>query len=92
MITVNWAHEHYDCAGDFYAEVDLACEVEIEGTDTSVGIMSPSAEVQSCVDSSGADWFDRLSNSDVEAIGIRALEQASEYKKNPPHFRSSGWY
>ena len=87
MITVEYTLEHYVESADDHIEVDLVCEVEIEGTDPSVGIFSPSAELQSAVDSDDKDWFPMLDKRDIEAIEIAALEQGEEHIKIPRRYR-----
>ena len=92
MITVNHTIEHYIESADDYIEVDLTCEVEIEGVDPSVGIMRASAELQSAVDDDGKDWHDKLTVIDIESIEIKALddaeEKAREMRSIPRQFRS----
>lgn len=59
---------------DEYETIDLDCEVQIHLPEPDVGILSEQAEIISCKDSKGNDFMNIITDWDVEAIELMALD------------------
>jgi len=68
-----YTYEHFN--GEDYEYIDLDCNVVIHPPEPDVGIAFNWAEIISCVDAVGKDWYDVLDGWDKEAIEQQALEK-----------------